>query len=141
MENIQPFKRLLESSKDIVIVTHFKPDADALGSSLGLAGFLRKKGHSVLVVTPSDYPGFLTWMPGNEGVLALSTCPLCFCAASAMASDTPALAGEGDTPALAGEGELWLAFSQASRYFRPLPVLKSTVRSSGPSFPSAISLW
>ncbi len=72
MENIQPFKRLLESSKDIVIVTHFKPDADALGSSLGLAGFLRKKGHSVLVVTPSDYPGFLAWMPGNEGVLALT---------------------------------------------------------------------
>ena len=72
MENIQPFKRLLDSPKDILIVTHFKPDADALGSSLGLAGFLKKKGHRVTVVTPSDYPAFLAWMPGNEEVIALS---------------------------------------------------------------------
>jgi phosphoesterase RecJ-like protein len=72
MENIQPFKRLLDSPKDVLIVTHFKPDADALGSSLGLAGFLKKKGHRVTVVTPSDYPAFLAWMPGNEEVIAVS---------------------------------------------------------------------
>ena len=72
MENIRAFQALLQSPKDIVIVTHFKPDADALGSSLGLAGFLKKKGHRITVVTPSDYPTFLAWMPGNEQVLALS---------------------------------------------------------------------
>ncbi|HMX00593.1 MAG TPA: DHH family phosphoesterase [Cyclobacteriaceae bacterium] len=58
-------------TRQVVIVTHHKPDADALGSSLGLAGYLRKKGHSVTVITPSDYPEFLHWMPGNAGVLAL----------------------------------------------------------------------
>ncbi len=72
MENIQAFKALLDSPKDIVVVTHYKPDADALGSSLGLAGFLKKKGHRVLVVTPSDYPAFLSWMQGNEEVIAVS---------------------------------------------------------------------
>ncbi|CAN5514741.1 bifunctional oligoribonuclease/PAP phosphatase NrnA [soil metagenome] len=72
MENIQSFQALIQSPKDIVIVTHFKPDADALGSSLGLAGFLRKKGHRVTVISPSDYPTFLSWMPGNETVVALS---------------------------------------------------------------------
>ena len=72
MENIKAFKALIGSPKDIVIITHFKPDADALGSSLGLAGFLRKKSHRVTVVSPSDYPTFLSWMPGNEEVLALS---------------------------------------------------------------------
>jgi phosphoesterase RecJ-like protein len=56
----------------VVIVTHFKPDADALGSSLGLAGYLAKKGHSVSVISPSDYPDFLTWMPGKEMVIALT---------------------------------------------------------------------
>src|SRR5262249_1776652 len=55
-----------------VIVTHFKPDADALGSSLGLAGLLRKKGHSVGVISPSDFPEFLSWMAGSESVIALS---------------------------------------------------------------------
>jgi phosphoesterase RecJ-like protein len=34
-----------------------------------LAGYLKKKGHAVQVITPSDYPEFLHWMPGNEGVL------------------------------------------------------------------------
>jgi len=56
----------------VAIVTHFKPDADALGSSLGLAGFLKKKGHFVSVITPSNYPDFLAWMPGNDTVMALS---------------------------------------------------------------------
>lgn len=72
MENIQAFKRLLDVPRKVVVVTHFKPDADALGSSLGLAGFLKKKGHSVQVVTPSDYPAFLAWMPGNDEVIAVS---------------------------------------------------------------------
>ncbi len=68
MENIQAFKRFFDSPRRVVIVTHFKPDADALGSSLGLAGFLKKKGHQVQVITPSDYPDFLAWMPGNDDV-------------------------------------------------------------------------
>ncbi len=48
---------------------HYKPDADALGSSLGLAGFLKKSDHQVSVISPSDYPSFLEWMPGNNNVM------------------------------------------------------------------------
>ena len=69
MKNLQAFKEFMSQSRKCVIVTHFKPDADALGSSLGLAGYLKKKGHSVKVITPSDYPDFLCWMPGNSEVL------------------------------------------------------------------------
>lgn len=72
MENLPALQALLATPKKVVIVTHFKPDADALGSSLGLANFLVKKGHSVSVISPSDYPDFLAWMPGREMVLALS---------------------------------------------------------------------
>ncbi len=72
MKNIQALKSLLDAPRDIVVITHYKPDADALGSSLGLAGFLKKKQHRVTVVTPSDYPAFLAWMPGNDQVIALS---------------------------------------------------------------------
>jgi bifunctional oligoribonuclease and PAP phosphatase NrnA len=71
MEDLQQFRDLMGKPRQVVIVTHFKPDADALGSSLGLAGFLRKKGHSVSVITPSNYPDFLTWMPGNDSVIAI----------------------------------------------------------------------
>jgi len=69
MEKIQDFKEYLNKPRKVVILTHFKPDADALGSSLGLALYLKKKGHEVKVITPSDYPDFISWMPGNKDVL------------------------------------------------------------------------
>jgi phosphoesterase RecJ-like protein len=69
MQNIQAFKAFLSSPRKVLLITHFKPDADALGSSLGLAGYLKKKNHLVTVITPSDYPDFLNWMPGNEEVV------------------------------------------------------------------------
>ena len=69
MRDFNQFKLLVNSPKKVVIVTHYKPDADALGSSLGLAGLLKKKGHQVSVITPSDYPDFLHWMKGNDEVI------------------------------------------------------------------------
>ncbi len=66
---LESFKKLLSSPKKIVITTHYKPDADALGSSLGMANYLVKKDHEVTVVTPSDYPSFLNWMKRNDEVL------------------------------------------------------------------------
>lgn len=72
MEALASFKREISSPKKIFITTHVKPDADALGSSLGLANYLLKKGHEVTVVTPSDYPSFLNWMKGNDSVLDFS---------------------------------------------------------------------
>jgi len=69
MQDTHFLKSELASPKAVVILTHHKPDADALGSSLALGRLLEKKGHSVNVITPSDYPEFLSWMPGNENVL------------------------------------------------------------------------
>ncbi len=69
MRNLEAFRQFFQTARKVVILTHFKPDADALGSSLGLCGYLKKKGHTVNVITPSDYPDFLTWMPGNNEVL------------------------------------------------------------------------
>lgn len=67
--SIVALEALLTSPKKIVITTHHKPDADALGSSLGLAAYLTKKGHQSVVITPSDYPSFLNWMHGNSEVM------------------------------------------------------------------------
>lgn len=63
-------KNLLAEPQNIVITTHHKPDADALGSSLGLSHFLRKlNNHKVTILSPSDYPRFLNWMPGQSDVV------------------------------------------------------------------------
>jgi phosphoesterase RecJ-like protein len=52
-----------------VITTHHKPDGDAMGSSLGLYNYLIQQGHHVKVITPTDYPDFLAWLPGNGEVM------------------------------------------------------------------------
>lgn len=70
MFDIEAIGDLLRHPHRILITTHQNPDADAMGSSLGLAGYLRQKGHSVTVVTPTEYPQNLAWMPGNDDVLA-----------------------------------------------------------------------
>jgi bifunctional oligoribonuclease and PAP phosphatase NrnA len=66
---VKKVKSLLSKPKNIVIVTHWSPDGDAMGSSLGLYNFLIKKKHKVTVITPNDYPKFLSWMKGNSKVL------------------------------------------------------------------------
>jgi bifunctional oligoribonuclease and PAP phosphatase NrnA len=70
MHDFDAIGDLLRQPQTILITTHQNPDADAMGSSLGWAGYLRKKGHHVTVVTPTEYPQNLHWMPGNESVIA-----------------------------------------------------------------------
>ncbi|MFP4090191.1 MAG: DHH family phosphoesterase [Cyclobacteriaceae bacterium] len=69
MQDLTSFKKLIQKPGKVVIVPHTNPDADALGSSLGLASVLTKLGHQVQVISPTDYPQFLHWMKGNQEVL------------------------------------------------------------------------
>ncbi|HZG00789.1 MAG TPA: bifunctional oligoribonuclease/PAP phosphatase NrnA [Chitinophagales bacterium] len=62
-------KDLLATPRRIVITTHHKPDGDALGSTLALFHFLKERGHKVFAVTPTDYPDFLFWLPGEKEVV------------------------------------------------------------------------
>ncbi len=48
---------------------HQKPDADAMGSTLGLYHFLTQFGHETSVVSPTNWAAFLSWMPGCKTVL------------------------------------------------------------------------
>lgn len=69
MLNLAELKEILAQPQKIVITTHHKPDGDALGSSLGLYHYLVQQQHDVQVITPTDYPEFLQWMPGNDQVI------------------------------------------------------------------------
>jgi phosphoesterase RecJ-like protein len=60
---------LASPAPNIVITTHHKPDADALGSSLGLYHFLKAIGVASTVVSPTDYGDFLKWMPEENTVV------------------------------------------------------------------------
>jgi phosphoesterase RecJ-like protein len=71
LNNISEIKPVLEGAvkPKVIITTHHKPDADALGSSLGLYLFLKKLGITGHVITPTDYGDFLKWMPGENTVI------------------------------------------------------------------------
>ena len=69
MLDIASLIKLLAQPQKIVITTHHKPDGDAMGSSLGLYNYLIQQGHHVKVITPTDYPEFLFWLPGNGEVI------------------------------------------------------------------------
>lgn len=75
MLDIASLKELLSQPKQIVITTHHKPDGDAMGSSLGLYNYLIQKGHHVKLITPSDYPMFLHWLPNNLEVMVYTEKP------------------------------------------------------------------
>jgi phosphoesterase RecJ-like protein len=64
MQPITDIIPLLKEPKTIVVVMHQKPDADAMGSSLGLYHVLISMGHKVSVVSPTNWADWLGWMPG-----------------------------------------------------------------------------
>jgi bifunctional oligoribonuclease and PAP phosphatase NrnA len=69
MEAIEAVYSQLAGSKNIVITMHQKPDADAMGSSLGLYHFLKQFGHNVTVISPTNWARWLDWMEGAKEVL------------------------------------------------------------------------
>src|ERR1700741_1514655 len=69
MKPIQEIYPLLTTPRKVVITTHQKPDADAMGSSLALRHFLEQFGHSVTVISPTNWAGWVNWMPGVKDVI------------------------------------------------------------------------
>lgn len=69
MAPISELYPLLEQPRNVVITMHQKPDPDAMGSSLGLYHILKQLGHTVTVISPTNWADFLKWMPGADQVL------------------------------------------------------------------------
>ncbi|HVF80812.1 MAG TPA: bifunctional oligoribonuclease/PAP phosphatase NrnA [Flavisolibacter sp.] len=69
MKEIHEIFPELGAKKKVVITTHQKPDADAMGSSLGLAHFLKQFGHEITVISPTNWARWLDWMEGTKEVL------------------------------------------------------------------------
>ena len=51
-----PLADLIETRDRFLVTTHVRPDGDALGSEVGMAGLLRQKGKDVRVVNASPTP-------------------------------------------------------------------------------------
>ena len=60
-----PLAELIEANDRFLLTTHIRPDGDALGSEVGMAGLLRQKGKDVRVVNASLTPPRYDFLGGN----------------------------------------------------------------------------
>ncbi|MBE0674451.1 MAG: DHH family phosphoesterase, partial [Bacteroidales bacterium] len=90
IQEFDTLRNYLGIRRNIVVLAHTNPDGDALGSALAFTQYLEGKGHTVTVIVPNAFPGFLAWMPGAsrirvfedepaECVLLIQRSDLAFC--------------------------------------------------------------
>jgi len=66
---ITKVKKAIDSVDKIVIVSHVGPDGDAMGSTLALWHYLMTIEKEPVVIVPTAFASFLSWLPGSECVL------------------------------------------------------------------------
>ncbi|QDT65107.1 DHH family phosphoesterase [Calycomorphotria hydatis] len=66
-----PLSKIIKDAKSFVLTSHVRPDADAIGSELGLAALLEEMGKSVQIVNPSAAPDNLDFLDQNGKLLKL----------------------------------------------------------------------
>lgn len=59
---------LLDSSQNILLISHINPDGDAIGSQLAMYQYLKYKGKRVEMMCPNNLQEFLKWMDGTEEI-------------------------------------------------------------------------
>ncbi len=69
---------VLESAPSVALACHVNPDADALGSMLGLSNFLRERGVETVCSfgnEPLDVPRWATLLPGTDALVEAKDFP------------------------------------------------------------------
>ncbi|MGD9978344.1 MAG: bifunctional oligoribonuclease/PAP phosphatase NrnA [Bacteroidales bacterium] len=72
IQSLNRLKELLGNSKSIVLISHYNPDGDAVGSILGLYHALGNVGIKSTMVSPNGFPEFLEWLPEIDRVILYS---------------------------------------------------------------------
>src|SRR5574344_564593 len=55
-KDIQQLKSLINEAKTITIITHFNPDGDAIGTTVGLYHYLKLIGKESVIIIPNQIP-------------------------------------------------------------------------------------
>jgi len=72
---IHKAKDAINEAEKIAIVVHVGPDGDAMGASLGLWHYLMTLEKEPVVIVPTAFPDFYSWMPGAESVVVYEFTP------------------------------------------------------------------
>mgnify|MGYP003290548436 FL=1 len=74
-KDIERLRGVIEDNGMFVLTCHAGPDGDALGSTLGLAHYLKALGKEAVVMVPDAYPDFLAWMSGSQEIVRFDKHP------------------------------------------------------------------
>lgn len=66
--NWEPLRAIIDANERFVLTSHVRPDADAIGSELGLAGLLEARGKSVVIINPSEIPPNLAFLNPDDRI-------------------------------------------------------------------------
>lgn len=64
----EPLRHIIDSHERFILTSHVRPDADAIGSELGLAALLDRLGKRVRIINPSGMPEHLEFLDPNRRV-------------------------------------------------------------------------
>ena len=65
------FCEVISEAKNIILTSHIRPDCDALGSCLGMAGILRALGKKVRIVMGQAVPPNLAFIDPNDEIMLI----------------------------------------------------------------------
>ncbi|MDP2422845.1 MAG: bifunctional oligoribonuclease/PAP phosphatase NrnA [Bacteroidales bacterium] len=73
---LQKLNEVISGSNQILIITHFNPDGDAIGSTLALHHYLAARGKKTAMLVPNAFPEFLSFLHGSERIVIFDEHPL-----------------------------------------------------------------
>lgn len=68
-KEVKQLSAAIEEYDNILVITHYNPDGDAIGSAMAMYHYLKKKGKSVHTIVPNDFPDFLNWIKDSEQIV------------------------------------------------------------------------
>lgn len=68
--NLEKIRKYLQPGDDLIVVTHFSPDGDAVGSLLAFSGMLDQLGIDHVLVVDDEVPEKYSFLPGIERILS-----------------------------------------------------------------------
>lgn len=73
--DIERLVEIIGENNFFVLTCHAGPDGDALGSTLGMAQYLKTLGKETAVVIPDAFPDFLVWLPESQEIVRFDKYP------------------------------------------------------------------
>ena len=133
MDELNRAAEVLAAADQVALACHLNPDADALGSMLGLAGFLQARGTRTVCSYPNDPldpPRWTAFLPGAQELVPMSSFPqapavmvTCDCASFDR------LGGLGPAASRAGE-LIWIDHHRSNDGLGTIPLIDPAASSS-----------